>query len=64
MPLYDFECKACGRRFEELVFDGDANPPCPVCGCTDVYQLPASPSPMPGQHSASWPAASSMAPAV
>ena len=48
MPLYDFECKACGRRFEELVFDGDANPPCPVCGCTDVYQLPASPSPKPG----------------
>ena len=45
MPLYDFECKACGRRFEELVFEGDGNPPCPGCGCTDVYQLPASPSP-------------------
>ncbi|MBQ1845269.1 MAG: zinc ribbon domain-containing protein [Desulfovibrio sp.] len=47
MPLYDFECKACGRRFEELVFEGDGNPPCPGCGCTDVYQLPASPSPKP-----------------
>lgn len=30
MPLYEFECRDCGRRFEALV--RDATPPCcPGC---------------------------------
>ena len=31
MPIYEFECQACGERFEELV-GADAVPPCPACG--------------------------------
>jgi putative FmdB family regulatory protein len=31
MPLYEFECEACGERFEELTgLDGSAA--CPRCG--------------------------------
>lgn len=31
MPIYEYECTACGKKFEELVF-GDDVPPCPACG--------------------------------
>ena len=31
MPLYDFQCASCGRRFEELV-KADETPACPACG--------------------------------
>jgi putative FmdB family regulatory protein len=31
MPLYEFECRRCGRRFEELVRLGEL-PACPGCG--------------------------------
>lgn len=31
MPLYEFDCEACGARFEELVPAG-ATAPCPACG--------------------------------
>ena len=30
MPLYDFKCRACGHRFEELVRVGEV-PECPKC---------------------------------
>jgi putative FmdB family regulatory protein len=30
MPLYEFKCKACGHRFEELVRLGET-PECPKC---------------------------------
>jgi putative FmdB family regulatory protein len=30
MPLYEFKCKACGHRFDELVRVGET-PPCPRC---------------------------------
>ena len=33
MPLYEFECPACGRVFEELRRSGDdAEAACPDCG--------------------------------
>jgi putative FmdB family regulatory protein len=39
MPIYEFECDACGARFEELVRSGAAPPPCPSCGAVDVRRL-------------------------
>lgn len=32
MPIYEFECEACGTRFEELVAGGVASHGCPECG--------------------------------
>lgn len=31
MPLLEFECPACSRRFEDLVRSGET-PDCPGCG--------------------------------
>ena len=44
MPLYEYECDACGRRFEKIQKFSD--PPvetCPTCGGT-VRKLIASPA--------------------
>ena len=30
MPLYEYRCRDCGKRFEEFVL-GDAKPKCPSC---------------------------------
>jgi len=30
MPIYDFKCRACGKRFDELVKIGET-PECPKC---------------------------------
>jgi putative FmdB family regulatory protein len=38
MPLYDFQCDACGERFEELTA-ADATPRCPTCGAVDTRRL-------------------------
>ena len=47
MPLYDFECQDCGRRFVDLVFEDDEeNPVCPKCGSTNTLRLISEPSPM------------------
>jgi putative FmdB family regulatory protein len=35
MPLYDFHCRTCGRRFETLVRTGTV-PACPHCQGTDL----------------------------
>ncbi|HSG00751.1 MAG TPA: zinc ribbon domain-containing protein [Vicinamibacterales bacterium] len=42
MPLYDFDCRACGRRFEALVRSHDRATACPGCGATDLERLPSS----------------------
>jgi putative FmdB family regulatory protein len=31
MPIYEFECGACGERFEELVAAGTGTARCPAC---------------------------------
>jgi putative FmdB family regulatory protein len=44
MPLYEYECDACGRRFERIQKFSD--PPveiCPTCGGS-VHKLIASPA--------------------
>jgi putative FmdB family regulatory protein len=35
MPLYEFDCRSCGRHFETLVRGSD-RPACPACGAEDL----------------------------
>jgi putative FmdB family regulatory protein len=35
VPIYEFDCRECGARFEELVAAG-ASAACPKCGSGDV----------------------------
>jgi len=35
MPLYEYECRGCGHRFELLVF-GKERPACPSCRSEDL----------------------------
>jgi len=35
MPLFDFHCRTCARRFEALVRTGSVTV-CPKCGGTDL----------------------------
>jgi putative FmdB family regulatory protein len=57
---FDFQCKACGASFEELVEveTGSNNtieelPPCPECESTEVERVPYN-MPVHGKHG-SWP---------
>ncbi len=36
MPIYEYQCQACGTDFEELVRSADDAPPCPECGAEQV----------------------------
>ena len=38
MPLVEFECSACSRRFEDLV-RGEEKPACPSCGARKLRRL-------------------------
>lgn len=52
MPLYEFACRSCGHRFEELVGPHvgveEAGVSCPLCGAAGPERLISSVSP-PGQ---------------
>ncbi|MFQ5808289.1 MAG: zinc ribbon domain-containing protein [Armatimonadota bacterium] len=41
MPIYEFGCRPCGNRFEELFFGGDdvAAVRCPECGSRQVERV-------------------------
>jgi putative FmdB family regulatory protein len=41
MPLYDYNCRACGHHFEILVRAGDT-PACPECKSQDLERLLSS----------------------
>jgi putative FmdB family regulatory protein len=38
MPLYEYECRGCGHRFEALVRGAD-RPACPACRSEDLEQM-------------------------
>jgi putative FmdB family regulatory protein len=38
MPLYEFDCQACGARFEQIVPAGCVAP-CPACGGEHVSRV-------------------------
>ncbi|HET8564846.1 MAG TPA: zinc ribbon domain-containing protein [Solirubrobacterales bacterium] len=44
MPIYEFECEACGARFEELVRAG-AEVACRECGAARARRLYSSVAP-------------------
>jgi putative FmdB family regulatory protein len=39
MPIYEFECHACGSRFEELAPPETGSLPCPECGSERTRRL-------------------------
>lgn len=45
MPLYDYDCAACGRRFETIhgVY-GDPPQDCPLCGSGPVRKALSAPA--------------------
>ena len=38
MPIYDFKCSSCSKRFEQLVKPGET-PDCPACGASGAERL-------------------------
>ena len=45
MPIYEFECSACGDTFERLQKLSDADPKaCPVCGAEKVKRRLTAPA--------------------
>ena len=39
MPIYEFECRKCGHKFEKLVGVNYGKVECPSCGGTRVRKL-------------------------
>lgn len=39
MPIYEYECRQCGHRFEYLVLSKTPPAACPECQNQDVEQL-------------------------
>ena len=38
MPIYEYECRACGHRFEQLILHANT-PECPSCQSHDLERL-------------------------
>ena len=45
VPIYEFECEECGRRYEELIAAEAPPPPCPHCGAERARRLLSNVSP-------------------
>ena len=39
MPIYEYECRQCGRRFEYLLLSSSPAAECPSCGRKDLEQM-------------------------
>ena len=45
MPIYEFQCNACGHRFDRLQKLSDPDPSvCPTCGAPQVQRQISAPS--------------------
>jgi putative FmdB family regulatory protein len=44
MPMYEFECGACGTRFERLVDAGTDGADCPECGAAGARRVLSQPA--------------------
>ncbi len=46
MPMYDYACRACGKRFEEMrrIAERLNAPPCPVCQSADTELAISAPA--------------------
>jgi len=42
MPLFEYECRGCGKQFEFLTREGQA-PACPSCKGADLQKLLSTP---------------------
>jgi putative FmdB family regulatory protein len=38
MPIFEFLCKKCGHKFEELVLSSENIIPCPQCDSTNLVK--------------------------
>ena len=39
MPIFEYKCNDCAKKFEELVGSGEMKVPCPDCGSTNTSRL-------------------------
>jgi len=39
MPLFEYQCRDCGEKFEELVLGAETGIVCPKCGSDQVGRL-------------------------
>ena len=43
MPMYEFDCDACGERFEDLVPVGTESTGCRLCGSQATHRVLSAP---------------------
>ena len=43
MPMYEFDCEACGERFEDLVPAGTEATECRLCGSANTHRVLSAP---------------------
>ena len=43
MPMYEFDCAACGERFEDLVAVDTQATECRLCGSRDTHRVLSAP---------------------
>jgi putative FmdB family regulatory protein len=46
VPIYEFECERCGKRFEELAPSGAPSVACPSCGAGRTRRLLSNVAPL------------------
>lgn len=42
MPIYEYECAACGHLFERIMKVGETEPACPACEAKETKKRVAS----------------------